>query len=123
MRKILDNTKKYLQQLLLYGSALLKWLVLSTVVGFACGLVGSSFDVGVDLATEFRLSHPWILYLLPAGAVVAVLVPNDGGAIWTSAKSAIGRAVRSKTMMIAKLIRGFPFWGFGLLDFVIAGLL
>ena len=58
-----------------------------------------------------------------AGAVVAVLVPNDGGAIWTSAKSAIGSAVRSKTMMIAKLIRGFPFWEFGLLDFVIAGLL
>ncbi len=72
MRKVLENTKKYFLQFWLYGKALVKWLVLSAIIGFLSGLVGSYFDIGVELATEFRLAHPWVMNLLPVGGLVAV---------------------------------------------------
>jgi len=74
MRKVIENTKQYLRQFGLYGKALGKWLLVSAVVGLFSGLLGSAFDLGVDYATEFRLSHPWVLYLLPVGGLLAVAI-------------------------------------------------
>ena len=33
-------------------------------------MVGALFHLGVSYATEVRLAHPWVLYLLPAGGLV-----------------------------------------------------
>ncbi len=57
-----------------YVQALLKWLFLAVLVGAAGGAIGSLFHVGVEMATEWRGEHPWVLYLLPlAGVVITAL--------------------------------------------------
>ena len=74
MRKMLDSARRYLTHLGLYGKALLKWLLVSTLVGIPCGLLGSAFHLGVEYATAFRLAHPWVLYTLPAAGLLAVAI-------------------------------------------------
>ncbi len=57
-----------------YVRALLKWLLLAVLVGAAGGIVGSLFHIGVEEATAWRRSHPWVLYLLPlAGLAITAL--------------------------------------------------
>lgn len=44
------------------------------LTGLLCGVVGSVFHHAVDWATEIRVEHGWLLYLLPAaGLLIAAL--------------------------------------------------
>ena len=61
----METTKEYIR-------SLIKWCVLSLVVGVISGLLGSAFHIGVSFATDFRELHPWLLYLLPAAGLVIV---------------------------------------------------
>ena len=54
----------------LYVTALLKWLAVGALVGGVGGFVGAAFHLGVNYATNVRMTHPWVLYLLPLGGVV-----------------------------------------------------
>ncbi|MEG2008709.1 MAG: chloride channel protein [Oscillospiraceae bacterium] len=46
------------------------WLCIAGVIGLAGGLAGALFHTGVELATDFRGTHPWLLWLLPIGGLV-----------------------------------------------------
>lgn len=62
------------RQILLYARALGKWLLLATVTGTACGLLGSAFHISVETVTELRGERPWLLYGLPlAGLAIVAL--------------------------------------------------
>lgn len=53
---------------------ILKWLIISVVIGIVGGLVGTAFHVSVDLVTELREENGWLVYLLPfAGLLIAFL--------------------------------------------------
>lgn len=68
----MERIKAFFQHISLYIIALTKWLVIGGGVGLVGGVVGAAFHLGVEGATELRLSHPWILWLLPVGGVVIV---------------------------------------------------
>lgn len=55
-----------------YAVTLLKWMVLGGVIGLVGGIIGSLFHIGVDTATQVRLGHPWVLYLMPVGGLAIV---------------------------------------------------
>ena len=55
-----------------YAVTLLKWMVLGGVIGLVGGIIGSLFHIGVDTATQVRLTHPWVLYLMPVGGLAIV---------------------------------------------------
>ena len=55
-----------------YAVTLLKWMVLGGVIGLVGGIIGSLFHIGVDTATQMRLAHPWVLYLMPVGGIAIV---------------------------------------------------
>ena len=55
-----------------YAVTLLKWMVLGGVIGLVGGIIGSLFHIGVDPATQARLAHPWVLYLMPVGGLAIV---------------------------------------------------
>lgn len=52
----------------------LRWLFLSCVSGIVIGAVAAAFHHGISWATELRLSHPWVLLLLPAAGAGIVLL-------------------------------------------------
>lgn len=74
MEKVLENVKSYLAHLLIYVKALGKWLLVSSLVGLLCGLLGSAFHLGVEKATELREANAWVIYTLPAAGLLAVAI-------------------------------------------------
>ncbi len=66
----MERLRKYIDHMGPYAAALLKWIVVGGLVGGVGGVVGALFHLGVNYATEVRLAHPWVLYLLPLGGLV-----------------------------------------------------
>ena len=64
--------KQKASRVLMYIRALAKWLLISGITGVLCGLLGSAFHIGVDLATGIRLAHPWLLFLMPLAGLAIV---------------------------------------------------
>ena len=52
-----------------YIKAILKWTVLSVIIGFAAGLAGTLFHMSVEWVTHLRGANTWIIYLMPVAAV------------------------------------------------------
>lgn len=49
-----------------------KWVIFSILVGLIVGLCGTAFCYGLIGATNIRLAHPWLIFLLPVGGLVIV---------------------------------------------------
>lgn len=57
-----------------YYLNIFKWLFLGTLIGGICGLLGVSFAKSISFVTELRKANNWILYFLPLGGIIIVLV-------------------------------------------------
>ena len=75
----MERVRKYIDHMGLYAAALLKWIVVGGLVGGVGGVVGALFHLGVNYATEVRLAHPWVLYLLPVGGLVIAGLQSCAG--------------------------------------------
>lgn len=49
-----------------------KWVVFALLVGSIVGLCGSAFYFGMSYVTTLRITHPWLIYLLPVGGLLIV---------------------------------------------------
>ncbi len=52
----------------------LRWLLFSAVIGLVAGTVSTAFYYSFHWVTETRTAHPWLLWLLPVGGIVIVLL-------------------------------------------------
>ncbi len=52
----------------------IKWLIISIFIGLIVGLVGIAFHYSIDIVTEVRNHNPWLIYLLPVGGILIVLL-------------------------------------------------
>ena len=68
----MERLKERMAHIGQYAVTLLKWMVLGGVIGLVGGIIGSLFHIGVDTATQVRLAHPWVLYLMPVGGLAIV---------------------------------------------------
>lgn len=58
---------------------LLKWTILSLLVGLAAGTLSALFLTLLNLVTDFRTGHPYLLYFLPlAGLLVGLIYHHRG---------------------------------------------
>ncbi len=63
----------------------LMWSFAGMAIGTIVGMVGIAFHLALEWATEFRMEHPWLLWLLPLGGLAIVLayrlehMENDKG--------------------------------------------
>ena len=61
------------------GVYILKWTLLAGIVGILSGSASAIFLVSLDKATEIRVDHPWLLYLLPlAGLAIGLFYRYPG---------------------------------------------
>lgn len=89
-----------------YSFVLIKWLVLSVLIGLASGVFGSAFHHAVDEATHLRNEHGFILLFLPVAGLIIVFLyhvfkmDNDKGtnAIIQSVRS--GEKVSFRTVIL-----------------------
>ena len=68
------GTHERLRELLEQPATFVKWLVFAAVSGVLCGGVATAFFYAFDAVTALRLSHPWLLWLLPLGGAAIVLL-------------------------------------------------
>ncbi len=94
-RELLTEGKSLGKDLL----ALVKWGLLAVIVGLGIGLVGAAFHVAVVWATEVRMMHPWLLYLLPFAGLIIVLMYHLGGVYEDKGTDLVLDAVRGETVM------------------------
>lgn len=72
-----DN--KYISNSIENFKVFLKWLFIATVIGVIVGVVGVSFHIAIEKATEIRLENSFLIFLLPlGGAFIAWLYKVSG---------------------------------------------
>ena len=49
-------------------------LIYAAIVGLGAGFLGTLFTFSVNSVTQIRLNHPWLIYFLPIGGIVIVLL-------------------------------------------------
>ena len=54
------------------GLEFLKWLVIASIIGGVCGVIGSVFHMAVSGANELRGHYPWLLFLMPVAGIIIV---------------------------------------------------
>ena len=64
---------------------LLHWVVIGSLVGLVCGLVGGAFSYALTWVTQTRQTHPWLLFCMPVAGLIIVWsykaldMENDSG--------------------------------------------
>lgn len=56
-----------------------KWLLIIILLSFVAGTLSALFLTSLDLATNFRTQHPYVLYLLPLGGLAIGLIYHYSG--------------------------------------------
>ncbi|MBR6729202.1 MAG: chloride channel protein [Clostridia bacterium] len=59
-----------LQSSATYVKILVKWIVIAVLVGIVGGVLGSLFHESIDIVTDIRFEHRWVMYLLPVGGLL-----------------------------------------------------
>lgn len=67
---MLERLNRYLEGSEKGVYVFLIWSFIGTVIGAVVGVVGITFHILLEEVTAFRMSHPWILFLLPLGGLV-----------------------------------------------------
>lgn len=57
-----------------YVKTLVKWIIISSVVGLVGGVIGSIFHISIDYVTELRADNKWLIYLLPVGGILITFI-------------------------------------------------
>ena len=56
------------------GIYLLRWTALGLLIGIICGGLGAIFSKAIVGVTALRGAHPWLIWLLPIGGLLTLLV-------------------------------------------------
>lgn len=73
-----------------------KWVILASAVGAVVGIMGVLFHFSVERVTELRAEYPWLLYLLPLGGAVIVLLYQKTGMSKDMGTNTVIEAVRGE---------------------------
>lgn len=57
-----------------YIAVFLKWLLISLATALVCGGAGCLFHMLIELATDFRTDHGFIIWFLPIGGIIIVFL-------------------------------------------------
>ena len=86
-----------------YLLTLLKWVLFALLSGLTVGFIGALFHMAIEIATEYRLTAGWPIFLLPVAGVVIVWLyhvtgmSDDKGTEYIIGAVREGRILRIRT--------------------------
>ena len=72
--KVDINTKELIEHFKACATAFFKWTFFGIFIGLLCGAAGAGFAKSIEAVTALRTAQPWLIYLLPAGGIVTVIL-------------------------------------------------
>lgn len=81
---------------LLHLAIFLKWLCYAGLTGILVGLAASLFSLGLGWATQLRIMHNELIWLLPLGGLVIVFLYRKAGIIKSRGTNLVISSVRSE---------------------------
>lgn len=69
---MIQSVRHILEKFILQMRSSVRWIVFAVLSGIVIGFVGTAFYFGMEMVTDLRFAHPWLLYLLPAGGLAIV---------------------------------------------------
>ena len=90
---------------------LLRWIVLGAVVGVLAGLSSAAFLQTLTWATNLRLDHGWLLFLLPVGGLVVGLAYHHVGGRSGGGNSLIIDEIHDPTAWVPRRMAPLVFIG------------
>ena len=57
-----------------YAKTFLKWALFGLLMGILGGLLGAGFHHALHFVTHLRGEHNWLIFLLPAGGLLSVVI-------------------------------------------------
>ena len=65
---------KYFKRPENYAKIVIRWCILSVIMGIIGGLLGAVFHHSLHYVTHLRSEHMWLIFLLPLGGLVTVAI-------------------------------------------------
>ena len=65
---------KYFKRPKNYAKVVLRWSILSILMGVIGGLLGAAFHHALHFVTHIRSEHMWLIFLLPLGGLLTVAI-------------------------------------------------
>ena len=65
---------KYFRRPENYGKIVIRWCILSIIMGVIGGLLGAVFHHALHFVTHIRSEHMWLIFLLPLGGLLTVAI-------------------------------------------------
>lgn len=65
---------KYFKRPENYAKVVIRWCILSIIMGVVGGLLGALFHHALHFVTHIRSEHMWLIYLLPLGGLLTVTI-------------------------------------------------
>lgn len=100
MEDIKEKSKNFVGYILTFC----KWVLISALTGIVGGVIGSLFHLSVEKATELRLEHEKIIFLLPVAGLLIVLLYKVLGLEERIGTNDILHAVRKKRKGVPPLL-------------------
>ena len=91
------RSEEYFRELYKSGVHLVKWTLLASLVGVIVGMVSTAFAWSILYVTDVRTAHPWLLYLLPLGGCLIVLLYKSCGVEHSRGTNLVLTTIQSKT--------------------------
>lgn len=92
MTKKIDHKESIFYQYIVF----FKWLLIAVVTGVIVGIAGALFHIALDMATEFRTEHSFMIFLLPFSGLVIVWLYNVCGMSGNTGTNGIIRGARGE---------------------------
>lgn len=65
---------KYFKRPENYAKIVIRWCILSIIMGVIGGLMGAAFHHALHFVTHIRSEHTWLIFLLPLGGLLTVAI-------------------------------------------------
>ena len=95
----MNQLSEHFRELMGEERSFLKWVLYACAVGLLVGPVATAFHYGIDLVTELRQAHPWIVCFLPVGGPLIVLLYRMCGMAEDRGTNLVLVAARNATPM------------------------
>lgn len=97
MRKLfsLNKLKNFLEHILSRLSVFFKAITCAIISGVIIGLIGTGFHILLNLVTQYRTSHPFLLLFLPAAGLLTVFMYDKAGEVRNTGTNLVITAIQS----------------------------